>query len=101
MRSIRITSEPCRIDLNCKVRVTRFEDRRFQAHCKLVHGSTARIRSGHFEGSEFRCKFAPAQRRYAYVLFRWGLIQFVQVDSLLICKLLSALLVSSPRDENP
>src|SRR6266852_3820765 len=101
MRSIRITSEPCRIDLNCKVRVTRFKDSRFQAHCKLVHGSTARIRSGHFEGSEFRCKFEPAQRGYSYVLFRWGFIQFVQDDSLRRRKVLSALLVPSPRDENP
>src|SRR5450759_309877 len=101
MRRIRISREPCRIDLYCKGRIARFEDRRFQAHCKLVHGSTAGIRSGHFEGSEFRCKFEPAQRRYGYVLFRWGLIQCVQGDSLLLCKLLSALLVSSPRDENP
>jgi hypothetical protein len=77
----------------------------WRASCGYQAASRRTLRKfalhGHFEGSDFQCQVAPAQRRYGYVLFRWGLIQFVQDDSLRRCKVLSALLVSSPRDENP
>src|ERR1700730_3848519 len=101
MRRIRIASEPCPIDMDYKVRSPRFKDRPPQAHCKLLHGSTARIRSGHFEGTDFRFHFGPTPHRHGYALFRWGSIQLVQDNSLRPCKVLGALLVSSPRDENP
>ncbi len=97
----RIISEPCQIEMDCKVRNTKFKDRPLQAHCKPLRGSTAGIRSGHFEGPDFRCHFDPAPHRHGYVLSRWGLIQLVQNDSLRRCKVLSASLVSGPRDENP
>src|ERR1700722_550390 len=101
MRCIRITREPCPIDMDYKTRNSRFEDCPLHAHYKLLHGSVSAIRRGHFEGSDFRCHTGPTPHRHGYVLFRWGLSQLVQNDSLRRRKVLSASLVSGPRDDNP